>query len=265
MARVRHQGMAAQVIAEDLLTGGDGVVLAHFVEAPGAEGLGRAFDDEGRGARLELVGMRPDPAVTGLLEDEGEGIGEGPGRAEPGEMAATAVDLGTEHLLELGAGAGVQTVGGDHEIMAGGIAGHRPHLGLEPQLDAQLARPLLQDQQQPLAPDAAETMAGRDGARTVLHHRHIVPIGKVITDRCGRDWIVGREIAQRLVRQHDAPAEGVVGAVALDHHDLVRGIAQLGRYGEIEPRRPSTDARDPHGPSPNCQREARTHPDSLQA
>ena len=49
-------------------------LLAHRVEAEPPPGGFRAFDDEGRGLGVELVGVRPDPAVLGLLEDEGEGV-----------------------------------------------------------------------------------------------------------------------------------------------------------------------------------------------
>ena len=56
------------------------------------------------------------------------------------------------------------------------------------------------------------------------------------------------QVLDRLVGKDDAPAEGDAGRVALEHFDLVRGIAQLHRDGEIETRGPAADAGDFHAP-----------------
>ena len=73
---VRDQAVAAELVREDPLAGGDRLLLAHRAEAVVRPGLLGALDDEGRGVGVELVGVRPDPAVLGLLEDEGEGVVE---------------------------------------------------------------------------------------------------------------------------------------------------------------------------------------------
>ena len=52
----------------------------------------RAFDDESRGVGIELVGVRPDPAVLGLFEDESEGVVEFLIGAEPDEFVLAHVD-----------------------------------------------------------------------------------------------------------------------------------------------------------------------------
>jgi hypothetical protein len=39
-----------------------------------------------------------------------------------------------------------------------------------------------------------------------------------------------------------------VSSVALEQVDIVRGLAQLHRYREIEPGRPAAEARDAHRP-----------------
>ena len=44
----------------------------------------------------------------------------------------------------------------------------------------------------------------------------IVPMGEFALDDGARDGIVGQQILDRLVGEDDAPAERVVGAVALD-------------------------------------------------
>jgi len=41
-----------------------------MLEPPAVPGVGQAFDDEGRGVAVELVDMRPDPAMFGLFEDK---------------------------------------------------------------------------------------------------------------------------------------------------------------------------------------------------
>ncbi len=39
--------------------------------------------------------------------------------------------------------------------------------------------------------------------------------------------IRGGDVAERLIREHDAPAEGVVRLVALEDADLVPGVPEL--------------------------------------
>src|SRR5205814_8841559 len=96
VACVRHQAMTAEIFREDSLASGDRLLLAHAFETELPPGLFTAFDDEGRGLGLELIGMRPHPAMLGLLEDEGEGIVELLTRAEPHELASPHVDVGLE-------------------------------------------------------------------------------------------------------------------------------------------------------------------------
>ena len=69
---------------------------------------------------------------------------------------------------------------------------------------------------------------------------------KRVLDRRGARRVVLPEILERLVGEDHAPAEGVVGAVALEHEDVVRRIAQLHRDREIQPGRAAADAHDPH-------------------
>ena len=95
--------MAVEIAREDLLAGGDGLVGRHLVEAGTAPRLLRAFDDEGRGVRVELVGVDPDPAVLGLFEDEGEGVVELLTRAEPDVFAGAHVDVRLEDVGMRGA------------------------------------------------------------------------------------------------------------------------------------------------------------------
>ena len=149
-------------------------------------------------------------------------------------------------LGELGAHARVDAVAGDDEIVLRPVFGYRFDLGLETQLDAELARALLQDQQHFHAPDAGETVAAGDRARALVDHRDIVPVGKLVADRLCRNRVVLRHLFERVVGEHDSPAEGVVGAIALDYGHFVRGIAQFHRDREIKARRPAPETCDSH-------------------
>ena len=141
---VGHELVAVEIFGEQLLARGDGFGLVHPVEAERAPGLFRTFDDEGRAVGREAVGVRPDPAVLGLLEREGEGV-EHFRRAEPHELVGADVDVDSERVGVRIAEARVGAVRGDDEIVVaplriGGIA-----FGFEVQDDAELARAVLQD------------------------------------------------------------------------------------------------------------------------
>ena len=250
VAGVGHQLVPVKMVFEDLLADRDGLFLRLLAETVGVEGLLAAFDDESRRVLVELVGVNPDPALVGLLEDEGEGVVELLMRAEPNEGAAAHVDVGLESVLELHSGLGVQTVRGDNQIVVVHVFRCGLHLGLELQVHTQFAGPLLQDQQQALAPDPAEAMAGAEDRVALVVQRDVVPIGEVAADFLGRDGIIGLEIVQRLVREHDAPAEGVIGAVALKHGDIGLGLAQLERDREVQPRRTAAKTDCTHRNSP---------------
>ena len=53
--------------------------------------------------------------------------------------------------------------------------------------------------------------------------------------------IGGAEVLQRLIGEHDAPAERVVRAVALEDGDRALGTRLLEQQREIQPRRPAAD------------------------
>ena len=164
--------------------------MRHRAEAEFLPGVFRAFDDEGRRVVVELVGVRPHPAVLRFLEDEGKGVVEFLVRAEPDELALAHVDLGFEVVGELAPGLGVEPVGGDHEIVVAGVSSGTLRLGLEAKIDAELARALLQQDEQRLAADAAEAVAGGHCPRAAVVDGDVVPIGEVGADRSGADGIV---------------------------------------------------------------------------
>ena len=243
---VGYQLVTAEMFFENTLADRDRFLLRHGPEAEFFPGGLAAFDDEGRGIRIELVGVRPDPAMLGLLEDEGEGVVEFLVRAEPHELAFARIDVGLEHIGESRAGPRIQAVGGDDQIVRFHIGSRVRRFGLEDELDAEFPSAPLQQHEQPLAADAAEAVTGRNRAHALVHDRDVVPVGEMALDPGGADGIVALEIVQRFGRKHDAPAERVVGAVALDDRHLVRGAAQFHRDCEIEAGRPAAENRNLH-------------------
>ncbi len=166
-------------------------------------------------------------------------------RAEPDEAVAAHVDRRAEHFGASGAHRAVHAVGGDDQI-------GRPdrvqvaQLGLEAQLDPECRRARLQNAEQPLARDAAESVpAGADHAAPEMHV-DVVPMGEIGLDLGQALGVAAVQVAQRLVGEHHAPAERVAGPVALDHRDRVRRIKLLHQDGEIEPRRAAAHADDAH-------------------
>ena len=253
MRGVGHERVAVEIFGEQLFAQRDRFGLVHPVEAERAPGVLRTFDDEGRAIGREAVGVRPDPAVLGLLEREGEGV-EHFGRAEPHELVGADVDVDSERVGVSVAEARVDAVRGDDEIVVaplriGGIA-----FGFEVQDDAELARAVLQDLQQALAADADEAVARRSDALAAVMDVDVVPMRELGGDDRGGDRVVGGDVLDGEIGEDDAPAEGHAGRVALEHFDLVRRVAQLHRDREIEPRRPAADAGDLHEKSQTPQR-----------
>ena len=242
---VADQAMAVQVPGEQLLAKGDALFLAHLVEAVGLpDRLGR-LDDEGGSVVVELVGMGLEPAVLGLFEGEGEGV-EGLFGAEPDEAAAARVDVGLEHVFVARADAAVEAVAGNHQVGAvlGGQRALVGHVGLEHQFNPQGAAAVLQDAQQVHAPDAAEAVAGGTHAAALVEDLDVVPVVEGVADQARALGVGHAQVLQRLVRQHHAPAEGVVGPVALDHHHPAAGPLFLQQQAEVQARRATADAQD---------------------
>ena len=232
---VADEGVAVQVLREELFAKRNRLGLLHGVQAMGLpHGLGR-LDDEGGGVGVELVGVGLEPAILGLFEREGEGVELLLG-AQPHEAALAQVDVGLVNAGVTGADAAVEAVAGDDQVGVV-LRGERlvvGHVGLKHQLHAQLQAPVLQDVEQPLAANAAKAVAGGAHAAALEKHLDVVPVVERIADERGRGRVGGLQVGQRLVGQHHAPAEGVERSVALDHRDAVGGILLLHQQGEIE-------------------------------
>src|ERR1700730_2632658 len=110
------------------------------------EGCGIRFKNPGRASHFILIGVGDERTPFGLLKNERKSV-ERPGRAHPGEFVGTKVHLGLEVLGELVAEATVDTIG-QHDEVCVGKASDFVDVGFEHQVDAEFARPLLQNSQQ---------------------------------------------------------------------------------------------------------------------
>ncbi len=157
-------------------------------------------------------------------------------------------EVGLEDILVSLADPGVHAVGGDDEIGVGKL-----QIGLDLPLEHQLhAEPLaapLQNVEQMLAPDADEAVAGRAQALALEQKLDVVPMVEGVGDLGGALRIRLADRLHDLIGEHDAPAERVVGPVPFDDGNVVLGMPALHHQSEIEPRRPSADANDPHVPA----------------
>ena len=183
-----------------------------------------------------------------LFEDEGKGIVELLVRAQPDEVVLAHVDLGLELCLVDLAGAGIQTVRGDNQVVLCLELGQAlfRDVVFEDKVHADLARALLEQQKHLLAPDAAEAVAARGHRLFAADDLDVIPVGEMVTDHLLADRIVAFEIRHCLIRKDHPPAEGVVGAVALVNGNVVRGVAQLHRNCEVEPGGASAQYSDLH-------------------
>jgi len=205
------------------------------------------FDDEGRGGGVKLVGMGGKPAVLGLLEGKGEGV-KGLVRAEPDKAAVAQLDIGLEGAGIAAADAAVQAVAGDHEVglVARGNGLVILHIGFKHQVHAQCDAAVLQDVEQPLAANAAKPVATRAHTAALEKHLDILPVVEGVANQLRADRIGRLQVAQRLVREHDAPAKGVKRAVALDDGDLMRRVLQLHQQREIQTGGAAAQAKNVH-------------------
>src|ERR1700730_13611217 len=122
----------------------------------------------------------------------------------------------------------------------------RLDLGLEFQLDAERAGALLQQPQQRDPRTAAKAVAADAMHGAFEVDLDVVPVGEIVGDRPVALWVVLLEGLQRLVREHDAEAERVVRAVALEDGEPHLRPGLLGQDREIKPRRAAADDIDLH-------------------
>ncbi len=122
-------------------------------------------------------------------------------------------------------------------------------LALEVQGDTERLAALLEDLQEPLPAHRGEAVAPAGDDLAAVVDVDVVPAGELPL-HAGIDRRVGvLDAAQRLVGEHDAEAERVVGGVPLPDGYLVARAELPGEGGEIQPARAAAHDRDPHAAS----------------
>ncbi len=251
VSRVRQQWMSVEPRREQPLAVRDALLLRHRGEPRRLpRRLGR-LHDERRRVPVVLVRMRLEPAVRRLDESKRERR-EQLLRAQPDEPALPRVDVGRERVRVPGADPAVEAIGGQHDVGAelardGDVVGD---VLLEYLLDAERLAARLQDFQQALAADAAEAVAAGGDRAALEVDVDVVPVVERSGDRVRSLGVGDREVAERLVGEHDAPAERVAGPVALDDPHRVPRVRLLEQQRGVEPRRAAADARHAHVPPP---------------
>ncbi len=240
--RVTHESRAAEILPEQLLGECDGLVGRRGVQAVRAPGFLACLHDHRRKLGAELIGVDLEPAVLRPLERKRE-CGEALGRAEPDIAAFAHVDIGLEGRRVLLAHSAVAAVGGDQQI---GIRelGLLANFVLERLLDAEARGALLQNVEQTLALDTREAMATGADRSAVDVHIDVVPVIEAVDDGGVRRRIGGSEARHGLVREHHAPTEGVVRAIALVDLDARARQRLLQQDRRIQARRPAAHADD---------------------
>ncbi|ENN87237.1 hypothetical protein RHSP_25029 [Rhizobium freirei PRF 81] len=244
MAGIGHQRSVFEHFGKQVFAEGDGAVLIDLVEAVSEIGFLGGFDNEGRGLVVELVDMRLKPTVVGLAKIEGEGVEELVG-AEPDIAVRPGDHVRLEDLRIMIANARIEAVRTDDQIgvrvIEVGI-----DVRLEDQFDIQRLAAFLQDVQEFLAADADEAVARCALARALEQDFDVVPMVEGVLD-LGRTFRI--PFAHRnhgRVGEDDAPAEGIIGAVALDDADRMLRVELLHQKREVEPCGAAADTDDAH-------------------
>ena len=248
MAGIGHELFALEVVGENLLAESDGLLLVGLVQAAGLPGFLGGLDDEGRGLVVELVDMGLEPAMLGAHEIEGEGLVHLV-RAQPDEAVRTHDDIGLEHVLVLGADLGVHTVAGDDQVGIG-VVEVRIDIGLEHQLHIERFAARLQDVEQMLAADAHEAVAARADDLALEQQFDVVPVIERFLDLRRRHGVPLAHVVHGRVGKHHSPPEGVIGLVAFDDRDVVRGIELLHQQRKVQTCGAAADTDNFHGLHP---------------
>ncbi len=241
---VVEQPVPVERVGEEALAEGEALLLRHPVEPGGVPRLLAALDDERARVLGELIAVRLKPAVLGLAEVERERL-ERAVRPEPRKPVLLRLDGRLERVGERRSDRAVDAVGGDNEI-----GPERVEIGdavLVVERDAECFRPVFEDLQEPVPPDADEPVPGRAQRLAFEVHGDVVPVGEARLGLVGHDGIGGAEVVERAVRKDDAPAERVAARVLLVDGDGPVRAGALEEDREEEAGGASADAGDVHG------------------
>ena len=158
-----------------------------------------------------------------FLEVEREGR-KRKGRAQPDEairpgLAGCGGMTARAHHLAVYAVAANDQVGRQRAHRAATL-----ELALKLHIDLVLATAALQDVEQRLARKSRETRAGRPQHLTAVVDSDVVPVGEAVDDLVVLSRHRRCAAPAASIGKHHPKAEGVVGAIALQHRDLVLRI-----------------------------------------
>jgi hypothetical protein len=197
-----------------------------------------------------------EPAPLGFLEIEGESV-ELLSAAQPDEAIFPDLNVGLQEFFETPAGNGCGAVRRDHQVVLAGILFGVGDFGFKDQLYAQAGGALLENLQELHTGDAAKSVTSRSELAAFEKDVDVVPVAESLGD-AGMSLRIGvSKAAHGLVRKYDAPAEGAVGAVALDDGDVPGGAGLFREDREIESGGPASEANDFHWRSPSPMDERR--------
>src|ERR1700752_879678 len=100
-----------------------------------------------------------------------------------------------------------------------------------------------------LAADSDETVPCRPLPRPLEDEFDVIPVVERVLDLCCGFGISDPHCLHHGIGEYDAPAERVVGLIALDNADNVLGRPTFHQKAEIEPSRAPADTDYPHDPS----------------
>ena len=165
LGAIRQQPVPAEVPREERLAVAHGVSLRGAIEPRAPPRLLATLDDERGAPLLERVCVDLEEAMLALLEEEGEGL-ERPVRPEPAELGLSPVDRRLEVLRVARSHDAVDAVGAEDEVRLAGDGVDIRDLALEHELHADVATPVVQDRQEPLATRDRRTRAPSRSPRT---------------------------------------------------------------------------------------------------
>ena len=180
-----------------------------------------------------------------LGDDEGEALERerGPQPDVPGEAG---LGRGAERRGAQSAHQAVRPVGAHDQVVGGAERLEVAHLAAVAHLDAELLGALGEDAEQPAAGDGGEAVTAGADHPAAVHDVDVRPGAELRLDPAKADRIGGADVGEGLVGEHHPEAEGVVGAVALEHRHPVRRVAEPEQDAEEQPAGAAADADDVH-------------------
>ena len=116
----------------------------------------------------------------------------------------------------------------------------------KPQHHTQLRAALAEDGKQLSTTDAAEAVSTGAHRASIAMHFDVIPMVERPRQVFGRGGVCCIQALDRLVTQHNAPAERIVRLVSFNDDDFCFGIAPACQQCRVQPAGASTDDQQSH-------------------